>query len=156
MLIDLHRPLGSFKLQLSLLESQLNLLPEDFALICIMRYGIVPLAVLYILEFFFRQDFMIRLQLDQPFQQQQFKDLVGFGDVKPVRLLFLLPKRTHHRLLVILDPFSRCDRFLLLIRIIISRILHIIYFLLKRFLGLVGSSLSCRPACNLTDALKLL
>ena len=69
MLVDLHRPLRSFKLQLPLLEGQLNLLPEDFAFICIMQRGVVPLAVFHILELFFRWDFVIRLQLDQPFRQ---------------------------------------------------------------------------------------
>ena len=54
MLVNLHRPLRSLKFQLPLLKSQLNLLLENFAFICIMRRGIVPLAVLQILEFFFR------------------------------------------------------------------------------------------------------
>jgi len=61
MLVDLHRPLRSFKFQLSLLEGQLNLLSEDFVLICIMRHGIVPLAIFHILELLFRRDLMIRL-----------------------------------------------------------------------------------------------
>ena len=61
MLVDLHRPFRSFKLQLLLLKRQLNLLPEDFALICIMRRGIAPFAVLHVLELFFRHDLMIRL-----------------------------------------------------------------------------------------------
>jgi hypothetical protein len=59
MLINLHRPLGSFKLQLPLLESQLNLLLEDLALVCIMGRGLVPLAVFHILELFFQRDLVI-------------------------------------------------------------------------------------------------
>ena len=69
MLVDLHHPQRSFKLQLPLLKSQLNLLPEDFAFICIMRRDIVPLAVLHVLEFILRRDLVVRLQLDQPFRQ---------------------------------------------------------------------------------------
>ena len=60
-LINLHRSLGSLKFKLSLLESQLNLLSEDFAFICIMQSCIVPLAILHVLELFFRRDLMIRL-----------------------------------------------------------------------------------------------
>ena len=61
MLVNLHRPFWSFKLQFPLLEGQLNLPPEDFALICIMRCGIMPLAVLHVLELLFRWDLMIRV-----------------------------------------------------------------------------------------------
>ena len=61
MLINLPRPVRSFKFQLSLLEGQLNLLSEDFALICIMRHGVVPFAALHVLEFFFRRDFVVWL-----------------------------------------------------------------------------------------------
>ena len=66
--VDLHRLLGRFKFQPPLLESHLDLLSEDFALICIMRCGIVPLAVLHILELILRQDLVVRLQFDQPFR----------------------------------------------------------------------------------------
>ena len=47
----------------------LNLQSEDLALICIMRCGIVPLAVLYILELVLRWNLVLWLQLDQPFRQ---------------------------------------------------------------------------------------
>ena len=59
MLINLHRPFRSSKLQLPLLESHLNLLSEDLALICIMRRGIAPLAVLHILDLVLRRDFVV-------------------------------------------------------------------------------------------------
>ena len=61
MLVDFHRPLRSFKLQLPLLKSQLNLLLEDFALICVMRRGIMPLAIFHMLELFFRWDLVVWL-----------------------------------------------------------------------------------------------
>ena len=54
MLVNLHRPLGSFKFQFPLLKGQLNLLSEDFALIHTMRRGVVPFAVLHILKLLFR------------------------------------------------------------------------------------------------------
>ena len=67
--VDLHHLLGSLKFQSPLFESHLNLLSEDLALICVMRRGIVPLAVLHILEFVLRWNLVIWLQLDQPFRQ---------------------------------------------------------------------------------------
>ena len=53
MLINLHRPFGSFKFKLPLLESQLNLLTKDFAFIRVMRGRIVPLAIFYVFELLF-------------------------------------------------------------------------------------------------------
>ena len=61
MLINLHHPLRSFKFQLPLLEGQFNLLSEDLAFICIMRCGIVPFAILYILELVLQRDLVVWL-----------------------------------------------------------------------------------------------
>ena len=116
----------------------------------------MPFAILHFIELFFRRDLMIWFQLDQSFRQQQIKDLVGFGDVEPIWLRLFLPKRTCHRLLSILHPLSRCDRFLLLFRLITSRLFHIVDLLLKRLLGLVGSSLSYHPTRDLANTFKLL
>ena len=66
------------------------------------------------------------------------------------------PKWTRHRLFTVLHPLSRCDHFLLLFRIIISRIFHIVDLFLKRLLGLVGSSLPCHPTSDLANTFKLL
>ena len=59
MLTNLRCPFGSFKLQLPLVESQLNQLPKDLALICIMRRGIVPLVVLHVFELVLRRDLVV-------------------------------------------------------------------------------------------------
>ena len=59
--VNLHRLLGSFKLQPPLLESHLNLLLEDLALIGVMRCGIMPLAIFHMLELFFRWDLVVWL-----------------------------------------------------------------------------------------------
>jgi hypothetical protein len=40
-------------------DSQLDLLMEDLALICTVRIGVMPLAVLLILQFFIRRNIMI-------------------------------------------------------------------------------------------------
>jgi hypothetical protein len=71
MLIDLHRLLALFYLDSPVFNSQLDLLMEDFALICIVRIGIVPLAVLFILQLFSRWNIMIRGKLNLLLPQQE-------------------------------------------------------------------------------------
>ena len=62
--INLHRLIGCLKLEPTLLYSQLYLLTKHFALICIMRCRIVPLAVLDVLQLLICRDLVIWLQLN--------------------------------------------------------------------------------------------
>jgi hypothetical protein len=64
MLINLYRLLAFLQLDSFLLNSPLDLLMEDLALICTMRVGIVPLAVLLILQFINRWNITLDLLME--------------------------------------------------------------------------------------------
>jgi hypothetical protein len=84
-MINLHRLFSfgrSFKFKLPLLNSRLDLLSKDLAIIGVVRGHIVPLAILHPLQFFCRWYGMELGVFDLPLLKQQIKYHIGLSNVK--------------------------------------------------------------------------
>jgi hypothetical protein len=95
MLINPHRLFSfgkGFKLKFPLLNSWLNLLSEDLAIISVMRRRIMPVAILHPFKLFCRWYSMELRELNLPLLKQQIKYLIVLSDIKAESFWLLLPK----------------------------------------------------------------